>query len=93
MEECWMSLLEEKTWYSSGEVCRIAGLSLRQLHYWGIIGIVEPRWETHGARNFCRYSKEDLQLLKNIKRLIEEGYTLRAAARKAKAREEKFNNE
>lgn len=79
-----MTLLSEKSWYSSGEVARIVGLSFRQLHYWSIIGIAEPRLELHGLRSFCRYSTKDLELFQNIKRLMEEGYTLRAAARKAK---------
>lgn len=86
-----MSLLKEKTWYSSGEVAKIVGLSLRQLHYWSMIGIVWPMLELHGVRSFHRYSNEDIELLKSIKSLKEEGYTLRAAFRKAK--EEKLNEQ
>lgn len=86
-----MSLLTEKTWYSSGEVAKIVGLSLRQLHYWSMIGIVWPMLELHGVRSFHRYSNEDIELLKSIKSLKEEGYTLRAAFRKAK--EEELNEQ
>ena len=86
-----MSLLKEKTWYSSGETAKVAGLSLRQLHYWSTIGIVWPILEVHGLRSFYRYSKEDIQLLKRIKSLEEEGYTLRTAFRKAK--EEELNEQ
>ncbi len=86
-----MSLLKEETWYSSGEVAKVAGLSLRQLHYWSMIGIVWPVLEVHGLRSFHRYSNEDTELLKRIKSLKEEGCSLRAAFRKAK--EEELNEQ
>ena len=86
-----MSSLKEKTLYSSGEAAKVAGLSLRQLHYWSMIGIVWPMLEVHGLRSFHKYSNEDVELLKRIKSLEEEGYTLRAAFRKAK--EEELNEQ
>ena len=79
------------TWYTSSDVTRQLAISLRQLYYWELKGIVKPKVVTLGAREFKRYSEQDLCRLRKIKELIDEGYTLSAAVRKAIAEDGSSN--
>ena len=69
-------------WYTSSQVVRQLDISLRQLYYWELKGIVKPKVVTMGAREFKRYSEQDLNKLRKIKQYLDEGYTLAAAVRK-----------
>jgi DNA-binding transcriptional MerR regulator len=68
--------------YSVSGAAKTVGLSPRQLHYWERVGIVKPTYEEFGSYSYRRYSEEDIQLLAKIKRFLNDGYTLRAAAHK-----------
>jgi len=57
------------TGYSVREICRLVGISARQLGYWRLIGAVAPRVERHGAKTFYRYTDKDLRLLREVARL------------------------
>ena len=70
-------------WFSSSEVTRELNISLRQLYYWELKGIVQPKMVTMGSRSFKRYSLEDIEKLRRVKRLLDEGYTLAAASKQA----------
>lgn len=70
--------------FSSSDAAKEAGISLRQLNYWERIGIVTPRREVFGSREFRRYSPSDVALLRRVKGLIDEGYTLKAASKRVK---------
>ncbi len=70
------------TWYKSSDVTRKLDISLRQLYYWELKGIVKPRVITMGAREFKRYSEHDLRRLERIKSYLDQGYTLAAAVQK-----------
>lgn len=73
--------------YGSIAVATQVGLSLRQLYYWvEVLRIVTPRMQPHGRRIFRAFTHRDVQQLKAVKRLLARGYTLQAAARKARAR-------
>lgn len=73
--------------YGSIAAAKEAGLSLRQLYYWvEVLHIVTPRMQPHGRRVFRAFTHRDVQQLKAVKRLLSRGYTLQAAARKARAR-------
>ncbi len=61
--------------YSVTQECAI---STRQLYYWELIGLIQPHYETFGSRRFRRYTSEDLGILKKIKSLLDEGFTLQA---------------
>jgi len=71
--------------YSPKEVCRLSNISSRQLNYWKMIGIVRPGQDLHGSRLFYRYSERDLDLLKAVQKLTEQGYLVSKAADKIKA--------
>ena len=75
-------IMANTNWYTSSQVTRELAISLRQLYYWELKGIVKPKVVTMGAREFKRYSEQDLQRLRRIKQLLDEGYTLAAAVRK-----------
>jgi diguanylate cyclase (GGDEF)-like protein len=74
-----------KKTYSPKEVCRLANISARQLGYWKLIGIIRPGQELHGSRFFYRYSERDIDLLKAVQKLTEQGYLVSKAADKIKA--------
>jgi len=67
----------------SSQVTRLVGISLRQLYYWELKGIVRPRHYRKGSRQFKRYIPEDVERLKKLKQALNEEYTLGATARKA----------
>ena len=74
-----------KKTYSPKEVCHLAGISARQLGYWKLIGIVRPDRALHGSRQFYHYTERDLDLLKAVQKLTEQGYQVSKAADKIKA--------
>ena len=73
---------------TSSELVKRAGISLRQLYYWELKlgGALRPKVLLQGHRAFRRYSERDAQLVHTIKELVDDGYTLQAAMRKAKER-------
>ncbi|KAA3661971.1 MAG: MerR family transcriptional regulator [Calditrichaeota bacterium] len=68
-------------WLSSSEVREKLNISLRQLYYWELKGIVAPRAITMGSREFKRYSMTDFSTLQRVKALLDEGFTLESAAK------------
>ena len=70
--------------YSVSSAAKTAGVSHRQLYYWERIGILKPAYEEFGSYSYRRYSQEQINLLAKIKSLLDGGYTLQAAIKKAK---------
>lgn len=68
--------------YGPKAVCQSVGISQRQLGYWGMIGVIKPMKQMHGAKVFNRYTEEDVETLKKVKKLIEEGFFVSKAAEK-----------
>lgn len=68
--------------YGPKAVCQAVGISQRQLGYWGMIGVIKPTKQMHGAKVFNRYTDEDIETLKKVKKLIEEGFFVSKAAEK-----------
>lgn len=66
--------------YGPKAVCQSVGISQRQLGYWGMIGVINPTKQIRGAKVFNRYSEEDVETLKKVKQLIEEGFFVSKAA-------------
>lgn len=75
--------MKNAMWLSSSDVTRKLKISLRQLYYWELKGIVKPRSITMGSREFKRYSNRDFEVLSQIKDFLDEGYTLNSAVRRA----------
>lgn len=59
------------------EVCRIVGISYRQLDYWARTELVTPSIrDAHGSGTQRLYSFQDLVTLRVIKRLLDAGVSL-----------------
>ncbi len=74
--------MDEDKYYSSSEVTRKLDISLRQLYYWELKGIIKPKFITLGSREFKRYSHSDFEILKKVKRFLDQGYTLTSAVQR-----------
>ena len=66
----------------SSDIIRKLGISLRQLYYWELKGIVRPRYVQMGSRKFKRYTHQDFLRLKRMKESLDKGYTLEAASKR-----------
>ncbi|MDP9341529.1 MAG: MerR family transcriptional regulator [Actinomycetota bacterium] len=67
----------EEQGYRVPEVCRIAGISYRQLDYWARTGLVRPTIRDAGGSGTQRlYSFQDLLQLKVVKNLLDAGVAL-----------------
>ncbi len=63
--------------YRVPEVCKLVGISYRQLDYWARTGLVTPSVREAGGSGTQRlYSFRDLVQLKVIKKLLDAGVTL-----------------
>jgi MerR family transcriptional regulator, global nitrogen regulator len=67
-----------------GEVSQITGIPTRQIRYWEEKGIIISLTEEEGKNR--RYDYKNIKMMLLIKELLEEGYTLDAAAEKIKKR-------
>lgn len=75
-------MMKNTMWLSSSDVTRKLNISLRQLYYWELKGIVKPRMISMGSREFKRYSNKDFEILRQIKDFLDQGYTLNSAVQR-----------
>lgn len=76
---------DNRALFGSIQTAKRVGISIRQLYHWvDILRIVNPRIQKHGIRRFRHFTSRDLQMLTKVRQLVEQGYTLRAAAAIAK---------
>ena len=69
---------------SIGEVARLTGATIKQIRYWTDQGLMEcPEKVKSGKRDFRYFNETDLEIIRSIKDLLDQGYTLRAAAQRA----------
>jgi DNA-binding transcriptional MerR regulator len=69
--------MAEAQGYRVPEVCKVIGISYRQLDYWARTGLVTPSIRAAGGSGTQRlYSFQDLVQLKVIKKLIDAGISL-----------------
>lgn len=69
-----------------GEVSQITGIPTRQIRYWEEKQIITSLTEEEGKNR--RYDYKNIKMMLLIKELLDEGYTLDAAAEKIKKRME-----
>jgi len=70
-------MLETTEGYRVPEVCRVVGISYRQLDYWARTGLVTPSVKDAGGSGTQRlYSFQDLVQLRVIKKLLDAGVSL-----------------
>lgn len=74
--------MDEQKTYRPKKVCEEVGISHRQLGYWGMIGVIKPTKKAHGSKIFNHYTDKDIETLKRVKRLTEEGFFVSKAAEK-----------
>ena len=68
---------EGRRGYRGPAVCRVVGITYRQLDYWATTGLVEPSVrDAVGSGSQRLYSFEDIVTLKVIKRLLDAGVSL-----------------
>lgn len=72
-----------------GEVAELAGVPTRQLRYWEEKGIIESLKVGEGAAR--RYDYLNIKRILLIKELLDDGYTLEAAAKKVEDRMHTLN--
>ena len=75
-----------------GQTSQETGVSERMLRHWQSVGYINPEIVVCGDRNYRRYTSQDIQLIKTIKELKDEGFTLNAAVKQAKIKMEKRND-
>lgn len=70
----------EETGYSGPQVCKLIGITYRQLDYWDRTDLLKPTLAlAHGSGTQRRYSYRDLVQLKIIKGLLDAGVKLQTA--------------
>jgi DNA-binding transcriptional MerR regulator len=73
---------EGRRGYRGPAVCRVVGITYRQLDYWATTGLVEPGVrDAEGSGSQRLYSFEDIVTLKVIKRLLDAGVSLQRIRR------------
>ena len=75
---------KQETTYSIGDAARITGVSQRQLRAWEGKSIPQPERIVCGERAYRRYNQAQINLIAQIKKYQDQGFTLSAAAKKAK---------
>ena len=73
-----------------GEVSQITEIPTRQIRYWEEKGIIKSLTEEEGKNR--RYDYKNIKKMLLIKELLDEGYTLDAAAEKIKKRMENIEH-
>ena len=70
----------EEVGYGGPQVCKIVGISYRQLDYWARTDLIRPSLaDAAGSGTQRRYSYRDLVALKVIKSLLDAGLSLQTA--------------
>src|SRR5580692_4297405 len=68
--------------YHGPQVCKIVGITYRQLDYWARTGLLRPSLaDAQGSGSQRRYSYGDVVELKVIKQLLDAGVNLQQARR------------
>jgi DNA-binding transcriptional MerR regulator len=66
--------------YRGPQVCKIVGITYRQLDYWARTGLVRPSvMDAQGSGTQRLYSWRDLVVLKVIKQMLDAGISLQSA--------------
>src|ERR687895_188212 len=75
-------MADEERGYRVPEVCRVVGITYRQLDYWARTGLVTPSIRDAGGSGTQRlYSFQDLLQLRVIKKLLDTGISLQQIRR------------
>lgn len=67
-----------------GAVVQTCNVTEKQLRYWQDAGYIAPEKVVCGDRTYRRYRESDVALIMEIKKLLDEGFTLSNASKFAK---------
>ena len=67
-----------------GTVVQECKVSEKQLRYWQSAGYITPERVVCGDRTYRRYRESDVALIKEIKKMLDEGFNLASAVQRAK---------
>lgn len=68
---------------SIGTAAMVTNTTVKMLRYWEERGYITPERVYSGSRGYRFYYPEDLEEITRIKKYIDQGYTLQAAAQMA----------
>jgi len=74
----------EVYYLTSHKVTSELHISLRQLYYWELKGVIKPETRKLGSREFKRYSMKQLEVLRKVRDYLDDGYTLNSALQRVK---------
>jgi DNA-binding transcriptional MerR regulator len=79
--------MANKNTFSIGDTAEMAGVTQRQIRDWEAQGYISKAQRLIcGDRAYRRFTMEQIEIIKKIKEYQDQGFTLQAAARKAKQR-------
>jgi hypothetical protein len=77
--------MPHKITFSIGDAATMAGVTQRQIRDWEAWGYIPKAQRLiWGDRAYRRFSMEQIEMIKKVKEYQDQGFTLQAAARKAK---------
>ncbi len=80
--------------YRAPQVCKIVGITYRQLDYWARTGLLTPSIQTaHGSGSQRLYSFQDVVQLRVIKRLLDAGMSLKKIRQAMEILREQFSSD
>jgi DNA-binding transcriptional MerR regulator len=83
---------EQVQWFSGTQVCKLVGITYRQLDYWARTGLLVPSIaEAKGSGTKRRYSYQNVVELKVIKQLLDAGVSLQRARQAVDCLRENLN--
>jgi DNA-binding transcriptional MerR regulator len=83
---------EQFQWFSGTQVCKLVGITYRQLDYWARTGLLVPSIaEAKGSGTKRRYSYQNVVELKVIKQLLDAGVSLQRARQAVDCLRENLN--
>jgi DNA-binding transcriptional MerR regulator len=69
--------IDQAEGYRAPQVCKLVGISYRQLDYWARTGLIQPSIQTaRGSGSQRKYAFADIVQLKVVKRLLDAGMSL-----------------
>jgi DNA-binding transcriptional MerR regulator len=70
-------VIDQAEGYRAPHVCKLVGISYRQLDYWARTGLIQPSIQTaRGSGSQRKYAFADIVQLKVVKRLLDAGMSL-----------------
>ena len=77
--------------YSIGQAANLCGITVKQLRNWEDRNYIPTATRIIcGQRSYRYFSESDLEIIRKIKICLDAGYTLSAASKRAKTKEDKL---